>query len=364
MRRCLPTLLVIALLRSSAVADPTPDDSVPHDPDGAPRASSDKNPWIDLSQQPVLALTAKPARKNHKLAASLTLAGLYAGFIGWTYLAWYRKPSHEFRWADPKKDGNWKIWSEEGWFGKNGYAGGADKMGHAWATLALARAGTEMLNQWGGYSRLTSAIVGTSLSEALFLGVELRDGTSYSFSTGDFVFNTLGAGLAFAQSVWPSVDEAVDFRVEYYPSEAYRARFSKNADVDVAEDYSGQSYHLAFHLGAIDRLRQWKYGRWSQFVDLTLGFETRGYKPDPLLKPDLQMCTNGVLERCDFDKERNLFIGLSLNAQGLFDWALRGRSEPARKITHGTFEVFAIPYTTLRVGEHTAVPTGEIPDEQ
>ncbi|MBA3500879.1 MAG: hypothetical protein H0T65_10920, partial [Deltaproteobacteria bacterium] len=49
---------------------------------------------------------------------------------------------------------------------------------------------------------------------------------------------------------------------------------------------------------------------------------------------------------------------------GLFDWALRGRSEPARKITHGTFEVFAMPYTTLKIGEHTAVPTGEIPDEQ
>jgi hypothetical protein len=178
------------------------------------------------------------------------------------------------------------------------------------------------------------------------------------------VFNTLGAGLAFAQSVWPSVDEAVDFRVEYFPSKAYRDRFSKNSDLDIAEDYSGQSYHLAFHLGALDRLSQWKYGKWSRFVDLTFGVETRGYKPDPLVKPDTQMCMDGVLERCDFDKERNLFVGLSLNAQGLFDWALGGRSEPGRKIAHGTFEVFSIPYTTLRVGEHTAVPTGEIPDEQ
>jgi hypothetical protein len=311
----------------------------------------------------VLALTSKPARRDHRLAASLTLAGLYAGFIGWTYLAWYRKPSHEFRWADPKKDGNWKIWSEEGWFGKNGYAGGADKMGHAWATLALARAGTEMLNQWGGYSRLTSAIVGTSLSEALFLGVELRDGTSYSFSTGDFVFNTLGAGLAFAQSVWPSVDEAVDFRVEYFPSGAYRDRFSKNTDLDIAEDYSGQSYHLAFHLGAIDRLQRWRYGGWSKFVDLTLGFESRGYKPDPLYKIDEATCAETGM-RCDFAKERNVFVGLSLNAQGLFDYLLRGRSEPLRLVTHGTFEVFAIPYTTVRLGERTAVPDTIVPDEQ
>src|SRR5512139_2394718 len=257
--RCVATVLMIALLRSSAVADPTPSDSAHHDPDGADTASAGESPWIDLHQQPVLALTSQPPNRDHKLAASLTLAGLYAGFIGWTYLAWYRRPSHEFRWADPKKDGNWKIWTEDGWFGKNGYAGGADKMGHMWATLGLARAGTEILNQWGGYDRLTSAIAGTLLSEALFFGVELRDGTSYSFSKGDFVFNTLGAGLAFAQSMWPAIDDAVDFRVEYFPSKPYRDRFRKNGDLDVAEDYSGQTYHLAFHLGAIDRLSRWKY---------------------------------------------------------------------------------------------------------
>ena len=71
-----------------------------------------------------------------------------------------------------------------------------------------------------------------------------------------------------------------------------------------------------------------------------------------------------MLERCDFDKERNLFVGFSLNAQGLFDSIFRGRSEPARKIAQGTFEVFSIPYTTLRAAEHSAVPSGIIPDEQ
>ena len=290
----------------------------------------------------------------------MTLGGLYAGFIGWTYLAWYRRPSHEFRWADPKTDGSWKIWTEEGWFGKNGYAGGSDKMGHLWATLGLARLGTEMLNQWGGYDRLTSAIIGTALSEALFFGVEMRDGTSYSFSQGDFTFDSIGAGLAFAQSMWPKLDEAIDFRVEYFPSKAYRDRLRKKTDLDIAEDYSGQTYHLAFHLGAIHKLRDWDYGSWSRYVDLTLGFETRGYKPDPLtpIYPDVCMMFG---QNCDFSHERNLFVGLTLNAQGVFDRLLHG---PARKITHGAFEVFSIPYTTLRVAENTAVPTGPIPDEQ
>lgn len=358
------TLLIIALLRVPGVANPTAPEDSPHDTNGVRETS----PWIDETQQPILALTSPPSTNHdHKLAASLTLAGLYAGFIGWTYLAWYRRgcprsddSCPEFRFSDPKKEGSWRIWTEEGWFGKNGYAGGADKMGHLWATLALARLGTEMLDQWGGYDRLTSAIVGTALSELLFLGVEIRDGTSYVFSQGDFVFNTLGAGLAFAQSVWPSVDEAIDFRVEYWPSDAYRARFSKNSDLDIAEDYSGQSYHLAFHLGSIDRLRTWRYGRWSKFVDLTLGFESLGYKPDPLYKPNPEECmATGML--CDFDKERNIYIGLTLNAQGLFDHLLSGTP---RKLTHGVFEVFSVPYTTLRAANYNAVPDALVPDEQ
>jgi hypothetical protein len=369
--RSVATLLVIALLRSPTGADPTTKDAPHHDPDGATVSSATEtteSPWLDLlpASAPI-AVTSSSPKDNHKLAASLTLAGLYAGFIGWTYLAWYRRgcprsddSCPEFRFSDPKKEGSWRVWTEDGWFGKNGYAGGADKLGHMWATMALARLGTEMLYQWGGYDRLTSAIWGTALSEVLFFGVEIRDGTSYVFSQGDFVFNTLGAGLAFAQSVWPAVDDAVDFRVEYFPSQAYRDRFSKNTDFDIAEDYSGQSYHLAFHLGSIDRLSKWRYGTWSRFVDVTFGFESIGYKPDPLYKPDPTMCMEtGML--CDFDKQRNLFIGLSLNAQGLSDYLFSG---PARKVLHGGFEVFAIPGTTLRMAEHNAVPSMMVPDEQ
>jgi hypothetical protein len=366
--KSVPTLFVITLLGSPAVANPTQADVPHHDPDGAAEASTTETPWLDLKPAPVIAITStNPSERDHKLAAALTLGGLYAGFIGWTYVAWYRKSCPrsdnscpEFRFSDPKKEGSWRIWTEDGWFGKNGYAGGADKMGHMWATASLARLGTEMLHQWGGYSRMKSAVIGAVASELLFLGVEIRDGTSYVFSQGDFVFNTLGAALAFAQSVWPKVDDAVDFRVEYWPSEAYRDRFSKNTDLDIAEDYSGQSYHLAFHLGAIDPLAKWRYGKWAQYVDLVVGFESIGYKPDPLYKPDPQMCIDtGML--CDFDKQRNIFLGLSLNAQGVVDAVLRGKP---RKFLHGVTEVFSIPGTTLRMAEHNAVPSALVPDEQ
>src|SRR5688572_23220492 len=86
-QRGIATALMIALLRSSAGAEPTPAGKSPHDPDGAKQSS----PWIDVSPTPVLAVTSAPTNSRHNKAAAWTLAGLYAGFIGWTYLAWYSR---------------------------------------------------------------------------------------------------------------------------------------------------------------------------------------------------------------------------------------------------------------------------------
>ncbi len=354
-RAIVTAVLLIAWLRVPSVAGPLPGKGSSYDPDAtAGTPSTPDSPWLDLAPSKVLAIEAEPVRPGRrKLAASLTLAGLYLGFMGWTYLAWYRVPTHPFAAGG---DGNWKLWSEDGWFGKQRYAGGADKMGHAWATMGLARGGTELLYQGGGYSRLTSAVVGTALSELLFLGVEIKDGFAYRFSYGDFWFNTMGAAWAFAASMSPRFDELFDFRVQYAPSKRYREKFREDGDLDIAEDYSGQTYLVSMHLGGIHALRDSRWGGWSRFVDISFGFESRGYKPDPPYKPSPEMP--------DYAKTQSTFIGLSFNAQGLFDYLLRGRNETARKILHGTFEVWSLPYTTLPVAERTVMPIGDVPDEQ
>ncbi|HEU0036581.1 MAG TPA: DUF2279 domain-containing protein [Kofleriaceae bacterium] len=277
-------------------------------------------------------------RTGHKLAASLTLAGVYVGFTTWTYFAWYhnhQRNTEGFKWGGDR------------WFQADTYAGGADKLGHAWATMGLARGGTELLAQWGGVDRLTASLIGCGLSELLFFGVELKDGDYYEFSYGDFAFNSGGALLAFALSNWPRLDELVDYRVQYWPSKAYRRQLTNDGNVNIAEDYTGETYLLALHLGGIHSLRDWKYGTWSRFVDVAVGFETRGYKPDPLPGED------------DFVHTQKLFLGVTLNAQGIFDYLLDGRSKPAKKILHGTFELFNLPYSTLPVvdGERGAVMT-------
>jgi hypothetical protein len=286
---------------------------------------------------------------HYRLESGLTLAGLYAGFAAWAYLAWYRDHPEK---DDPQSLGD--IWECgvhpstpgcDGWFGKNTYAGGADKLGHAWATMVLARGGTAVLTK-GGWNRTHAALLSAALSESLFLAVEIKDYFYYEFSPGDFTMNTLGALAAVAFDLSPRLDELVDFRVQWWPSEQYRSNLL-DADspcakrtpgqpscsrLNVAEDYSGETYLLALHLGAIGPIRRLPYGVISEFVDLSLGFQSRNYKPPPtLMEPPVV-------------RTQDLFIGVSLNAQGLFDHLL-SRGSTLRKVLHGTLEVLTPPLT-------------------
>src|SRR2546423_14613690 len=78
-------------------------------------------------------------KKGRPVAAATTLAAAYGIFSLWTFFAWYRmhKPNRAYKWGG------------DGWMGATTYAGGADKLGHAWATMALARLGTGMVTGWG-----------------------------------------------------------------------------------------------------------------------------------------------------------------------------------------------------------------------
>lgn len=363
MRRSWIVLLVIAWLQPIAHADPAAPAATPHDRDAAPRAPAPTaatapgaTPWIDLAPTEVLEHHAQPVvHEDHKVAATATMAGMYAVFAGWCYYAWYNKHHALSQYK----------WGGDGWLGDQTYAGGADKFGHAWATMSLARAGTEMLSQWGGYDRTTSNIVGTLASELLFTGVEVKDGFYYEFSFSDLTGDSIGAALGFALSEWPRLDEMFDYRVEYWPSTMYLRKLDGESPcsagscskLNIAEDYSGETYQLAFHLGSIHALTDMKYGTIARFVDVAAGFGSRNYKPDPVTMAD-KLAAPGR-------PTQELFLGLTFNAQGFFDWLLEGHHSRAaratRKITHGLFEVFSVPFTYPAIEyDHSPCPTCKV----
>jgi hypothetical protein len=216
--------------------------------------------------------------------------------------------------------------------------------------MVLARGGTKLLRA-GGWDYTRSALVSAVLSEGLFFAVEMKDYYYYEFSPGDLTFNTLGALSAIALDLSPRLDEFIDFRVEWWPSKQFRYNLT-NPDspcakrmpgqpscsrLNVAEDYSGETYLLALHLGAFHTLRDMKYGAWSKFVDVAIGFETRNYKPPPTL-------IGGPMLEDPVTRSQSLFIGVTFNAQGLIDHLMPHESK-LRKVGHGVLEVLTPPWT-------------------
>ena len=306
-----------------------------------------RTPWLDEGAE-IHALEPAPPEApppDHRVRSLLIVAGLYAGFTTWAHFAWYRgKIEHGFEVG------------EDGYFGKNTYAGGADKLGHAWANLVLGRASSRVLRR-EGWSQTGAAVVGASMAWTLFLFVEVKDGYAYNFSPGDMVFNTAGALLGALQEIYPRIDDLVDYRVAYAPSDEYlglwRGEYHgthKGNSLNIAEDYSGQTYYLALHLGALPRAKAAPkpLATALSYLDVGVAFETRRYKPDAA--PDAAMPT------------QELFVGVTLDLQRLSDRALRKNRVP-RKIAHGVLEVMSPPYTIVPVASTMRTADGPAPEQ-
>lgn len=348
--------LVIALAATTAAAD--------GDRQGGPTPAS---PWVDetgvkpLSRPSTVAAVGDPEAEPEITAvveappSRLKKWGSFAGIVGvytaastFMYFAWYYgQPGKSFKFGG------------DGYFGGETYAGGADKMGHAWANNMWGGLTSSILVE-GGWKRWQAALIAPPITLALFTLVEVKDGVFYEFSPGDEIANTCGAILAGLRTAFPRINHLLDFRVEYYPSKQYidlveghrppeDPTMPHQVSLNIAEDYSGQRYLLALHLGALPGL---EHQTWAQLVDVGIGYETRGYKPQPI---------------DPVDRTRHLFLGLSLNAQGLFDLALGHRkSKLARAghvVTHQVFEYFNIPFTSAAVAGPTSTrPPGFTPE--
>jgi hypothetical protein len=263
---------------------------------------------------------------TRKLVGAGTLAGVHAAYAAWSYFAWYRDSAgHELRWG------------REPWFDVDEYSGGADKLGHFWANYALTRGSTELLVH-AGWGRIGSSLVGGALTAFSFTLTEIEDGyAAYGGSTDDIIANLAGVALGVAMSNVRSLDRVLDFRLDYIPSRQYRRNFWRSGDLDVAQDYSGQSYVIALHARAISPLAETTWGSWIPFVDLAIGFETRRYLPVP------ETTTGRAYQR--------LYVGLAMNMQGLLSRLFA--DSRARRTATGFFEVVGLPLTTFRYAEGT-----------
>jgi len=282
----------------------------------------------DPDPVPQVSVTTKPPSRRAKWIAAGSIAAFHGAYLTWQYFAWYRKGSEDFHYEEGDA------------LSPSSYAGGADKFGHAWGNYAMTRGTTEVLVA-GGWPRAPSSAVAFGLTELAFLLIEVQDGMApWGFDTDDLVANLVGGAFGVALSNVPALDRLLDFRLEYWPSSQYRKNVVNHGDLDGAQDYTGQSYLLALHLGALPGLADHDYGYWSRFVDLAVGFEAKHYYPTP--------------EVPTYEPRQTLYAGVAINMQGVLSSLFH--DSVGRRIGRGLFEVYSLPYTTFRYAETSRHP--------
>lgn len=215
----------------------------------------------------------------------------------------------------------------EGWFGQDTYAGGTDKLGHAFTTYSGTRLLARAFEGLGNNPAHSLRLAGWT-SFGVLTGIEIADSFSskWRFSYEDVVFNAAGVALAFLLEKHPSIDALLDFRLLYRRSEDAQ-RLGKS---NVVTDYSGQTYLLAFKADGMPGLRDVRLVR---YLELLVGYNARGYEPN-----------DGTMN----DPNRRIYYGVGINLSRLLsDTVFRGYFKGG-KIQRGTdtvLEFLEVPGT-------------------
>lgn len=219
------------------------------------------------------------------------MLAVYGGITTWAYFAWYHKQPMNRRIVV-------NTAAEEGFRGDT-YGGGADKLGHFYANYLFARVGAQsLINR--GWSPLSAVLMHVSFTLTLYTMVELKDGyhPGYGFSIQDYAANVLGNTVAALLLLVPSLDRLFGIRMFYKPSKLFIDALLYKKDIDISEDYTGETVMLVFKFGGLSAVRKSPPFRFLRYVDLLIGYNARGFLPRPA--PSVP-------------REQELFLGFSLN---------------------------------------------------
>ena len=201
--------------------------------------------------------------------------------------------------------------TDEGWFGADSKYGGADKLGHFWATYAFSDALTGLYKSWG-YDSQTANNYGALSAWLVQAAMEFGDATSESqgFSWEDMIANTIGALTSVVMERYPELDRKIDFRVEYV---------FENEVNGIFDDYSNHYYSMALKFDGFDTFQD----SFMRYVELHGGYYSRGYGEE------------------DEENIRGVYAGVTLNFSRILyeqEWNKTGK----------VLEYIQIPYSVVK----------------
>ena len=209
-------------------------------PAGCPRvAAADAAPAAEPAKESAPAPIEKPW--YYRILPYLIPIGVAAGGLE-TSLA--DSPLQSFRFTN------------EGWFGANTYAGGADKAAH-FVDYTIVSKEIAYAYEKLGYSERTSIMLGFGIGVVGGLANELGDGfNQYGFSFQDLAMDTLGAG-ASALMLATGTEDLFGFRYGILLPKSNVTCCSVPAN---GRDYSYEIYTADLKLAGVGRRLNWNIG--------------------------------------------------------------------------------------------------------
>ncbi|WP_258049024.1 YfiM family protein [Hymenobacter sp. NBH84] len=205
-----------------------------------------------------LADSARQAHLNRRLP--LLAGGLVVTYTGLTYglgKAWYTGERSRFHWFD-----DFPEWKQ------------MDKAGHFWGAFHESRGAVDML-RWAGLDDRKAIWYGGFVGFLLQSPIEILDGhdPEYGASATDLAANFLGSvGLIGQQLAWNEVRimPKVSFHTTRYA--AMRPNVLGRSFAErLLKDYNGQTYWLAFDVGAFMPAAS----RWPRWLQPAVGYSAQ-----------------------------------------------------------------------------------------
>ena len=264
--------------------------------------------------------TSKKKKKKNPLLPAILITGGTIGTVLYMGTVWW--------WDKSGFTGKFKF-TNEGYFGKNTYAGGADKFGHFYASYVEYRLMVRMYKLIGlkhNDALLLSALAIGILSTS----IEIVDAfTPYGFCYEDVVFNTFGLGLGYFTEKYPKIDSLVGFRIHYAPSSTYLEMEKTTSLVKkyirLINDYNGMTFFLDVKFAGMGEKISNSILKYFLFG---INYNTIDYSPG------------------GDNKQRNLGFHIGLNIPVILE-SIFNENNWAVKASSSFAKYFAIPYTNL-----------------
>jgi len=213
----------------------------------------------------------------------------------------------------------------EHWYGRDTYAGGADKTSHFIISASLARELALLYDGWG-HTREQSIALAFGVTAVSGLIVEMGDGISpYGFSWEDLTADALGAATGLALTRY-GLNDLFGLRVGKVPTRVP----ADEANAYLGSGYSTEIYSADLKISGLARRMRFEPSV-ARFLMTSLTYQTKGYGYVPPVP----------------DRQRLVGVELGLNIPEIMSAAGVPATTWWGSALYKIFTFFKVPYTSF-----------------